>query len=67
MHGVLIEIGAHQEWNGWVIRNNYPVYKERLARCREAFLNRYAKTGEERRQWIQAWPFEDKAHLPTQF
>jgi len=59
MHEVLTEIGAYQGWDGWVNHNNYPVYQERLARCRESFLNRFAKTAEERRQWEQAWPFED--------
>ncbi|KAH9868328.1 hypothetical protein J1614_007400 [Plenodomus biglobosus] len=63
MHEVLTEIGAYQGWDGWVNHNNYDVYKERLARCRENFLNRYAKTEEERKQWVQAWPFEDKTPL----
>jgi hypothetical protein len=65
MHKVLTEIGAYQGWDGWVNHNNYPIYKERLARCREEFLNHYAKTEEERSQWIQAWPFEDKTDPPT--
>jgi hypothetical protein len=64
MHEVLTEIGAYQGWDGWVNHNNYPVYKERLTRCRENFLDRYARTEEERGQWIQAWPFEDKTHTP---
>lgn len=50
MHEVLNEIGAYQGWDGWVNHHNYPVYKERLARCRENFLDRYAKTEEERSQ-----------------
>jgi hypothetical protein len=62
MHEVLTEIGAYQGWDGWVNHEEYPVYKQRLARCRESFLNRYAKNEDERRQWIQAWPFEDKVH-----
>ncbi|KAH8726478.1 kinase-like domain-containing protein [Phaeosphaeriaceae sp. PMI808] len=65
MHEVLTEVGAYQGWDGWVNHNNYPVYRERLSRCRENFLDRHAKTEEERSQWIQAWPFEDKAHPPT--
>jgi hypothetical protein len=65
MHEVLTEIGAYQGWDGWVNHNNYPIYKERLARCREDFLNRYAKTEGERSRWIQAWPFEDKTHAPN--
>ncbi|KAH9204824.1 kinase-like domain-containing protein [Leptodontidium sp. 2 PMI_412] len=65
MHEILTEIGAYQGWDGWVNHNNYPVYKERLAQCRENFLDRYAKTEEERSQWIQAWPFEDKTRPPT--
>ncbi|KAH7384017.1 hypothetical protein DE146DRAFT_636170 [Phaeosphaeria sp. MPI-PUGE-AT-0046c] len=65
MNEVLTEIGAYQGWDGWVNHANYPVYKERLVRCREHFLDRYAKTKEERNQWIQAWPFEDKTHSPT--
>ncbi|KAF1953419.1 hypothetical protein CC80DRAFT_569370 [Byssothecium circinans] len=66
MHEILTEIGAYQGWDGWVNHNDYPVYMERLARCRENFLNRYAKTEEERSQWIQAWPFEDKTYPPTE-
>ncbi|KAF1934824.1 kinase subdomain-containing protein [Clathrospora elynae] len=54
MHEILTEIGAYQGWDGWVNHDNYP-----------NFLNRYAKTEEERSQWIQAWPFEEKAHPPT--
>jgi hypothetical protein len=68
MHEVLTEIGAYQGWDGWVNHSNYSVYKERLARCRENFLDRYAETEEERSQWTRAWPFEDKAdkaHPPT--
>ncbi|KAF2272167.1 phosphotransferase enzyme family protein [Westerdykella ornata] len=65
MHEILTEIGAYQGWDGWVNHSNYPVYKERLARCREDFLNRFARTEEERSQWIQAWPFEDKTHPST--
>lgn len=60
MSEVLTEIGACQGWDGWVNHNNYPVYKERLERCREEFLNRHATSEEERRVWIKAWPFGDK-------
>jgi hypothetical protein len=63
MHEVLTEVGAYQGWDGWVNHNNYPVYKERLVRCREGFLNRHAETEQERSEWIQAWPFEDKVDL----
>ncbi|KAF2746697.1 hypothetical protein M011DRAFT_477924 [Sporormia fimetaria CBS 119925] len=59
MSEVVTEIGAYQGWDGWVNHNNYPVYKERLTRCREDFLNRHAKNEEERRQWGKAWPFKD--------
>jgi hypothetical protein len=65
MHEVLTEIGAYQGWDGWVNHDNYPVYKERLARCREDFLNRHAKTEKERSQWAQAWPFEDQMPTPA--
>ncbi|KAH7364833.1 kinase-like domain-containing protein [Rhexocercosporidium sp. MPI-PUGE-AT-0058] len=65
MHEVLTEIGAYQGWDGWVNHTNYPIYKERLAQGRENFLNRYAKTEEERSQWIQAWPFKDTTHPPS--
>jgi hypothetical protein len=67
MHEVLSEVGAYQGWDGWVNHANYSVYKERLAGCRVGFLNRHARTEEERSQWIQAWPFEDKPHLQTPF
>ncbi|KAG4439211.1 hypothetical protein IFR05_005302 [Cadophora sp. M221] len=63
-HEILTEIDAYQGWDGWVNHTNYSVYKERLARCRENFLDRYAKTEEERSQWIQAWPFDDKTTCP---
>ena len=59
-HDVLSEMGEYDEWDGWVNHKNYKIYKERLARCRESFLSRMAKTEEERSQWIHAWPFEDK-------
>lgn len=65
MHEILTEIGAYQGWDGWINHNNYPVYKERLARCRKNFLNRFARTEEERSQWIQTWPFEDKPLMQT--
>ncbi|KAH7359797.1 phosphotransferase enzyme family protein [Pyrenochaeta sp. MPI-SDFR-AT-0127] len=65
MHEVLTEICAYQGWDGWVNHKNYPVYKERLLRCRENFLDRYAKTEDERSRWIDAWPFKDKPHMPA--
>lgn len=65
MAEVLDEIGAYQGWDGWVNHNNYPIYKERLAKCRESFLSRHAETAEERSQWERAWPFEDKTESPT--
>lgn len=65
MHEILTEIGAHQGWDSWVNHENYPVYKDRLVRLRENFLNRYAATEDERSQWVQAWPFGEKAHQPT--
>lgn len=65
MHEVLTGIGAYQGWDGWVNHNNYPIYKERLSRCRENFLSRYAETEDERSQWSQAWPFQDKILTPT--
>lgn len=67
MNEIVAEIGAYQGWDGWVNHDNYIVYKERLARCRENFLNRYGKTQEERSQRIQAWPFEDGKHPPALF
>ena len=60
MAETLTEIGAYQGWDGWVNHNNYPVYKERLKQCRDEFLDHHAKTEEERNQWVQAWPFQDK-------
>ena len=65
MHKVLTEVGAYQGWDGWVNHSDYPVYNERLARARERFLDRYAQNEEERNQWIQVLPFEDKIHPPT--
>jgi len=64
MGELLTEIGAYQGWDGWVNHNDYHVYQQRLARCRENFLDRYARTEEERRQWDQAWPFQNGQHLP---
>ncbi|KAF2239810.1 phosphotransferase enzyme family protein [Viridothelium virens] len=63
MHDLLTDIGAYQGWDGWVNHDNYEIYKERLARCREEFFNRHAATEGEKRQWAQAWPFEDKPDL----
>ncbi|KAI8939217.1 hypothetical protein NX059_005045 [Plenodomus lindquistii] len=60
MSEVLTEIGVYQGWDGWVNHNDYPVYRERLARCREGFLSRYAESEEQKRQWEQVWPFQDK-------
>ena len=60
MRHALNEMGEYYGWDGWVNYKNYNVYKERLSQCRESFLNRMAKTEEERSQWIHAWPFEDK-------
>ncbi|KAF2461687.1 phosphotransferase enzyme family protein, partial [Lineolata rhizophorae] len=61
MHEVLTEIGVYQGWDGLVNHDNYGAFKERLAQCREKFLDRHAGSDAERRQRAQAWPFEDKS------
>lgn len=53
IHKVLTEIGAYQGWDDWVNHNNYPVYKERLARARDNFPNRYARTEEDRNYYAE--------------
>jgi hypothetical protein len=50
MHEILTDVGAYQGWDGWVNYDDYPVYMERLTRCREDFLNRHAGSEDERRQ-----------------
>lgn len=40
LHEVLTEVWAYQGWDGWVSHGNYDVYKKRLDRCREGFLDR---------------------------
>ncbi|PVH99210.1 hypothetical protein DM02DRAFT_529606 [Periconia macrospinosa] len=60
MAEVVDQIGAYQGWDGWVNHSNYTVYKERLERCRQQFLDRYAGTEEERKAWMRVWPFQDK-------
>jgi hypothetical protein len=39
------------------------MYKERLAECRKRFLDRQAKSEDERRQWEQVWPFRDSEQV----
>ena len=63
MHDLLTDIGAHQGWDGWVNHDNYDICKDRLVRCRKQFFNRHAATEDEKKQWSQAWPFEDKSGL----
>lgn len=60
MAEVVTAIGAQQGWDGWVPHGNYVVFKERLERCREEFLERYAGSEEERRAWMKVWPFQDR-------
>ena len=55
----LSQVGAHQGWDGWVNHNNYEMMKMRLLNCEESFLDQHAKTDEERRLWLEVWPFKD--------
>lgn len=56
----LDQVGAYRGWDGWVNHSNYETMKERLERCREHFLSRHSATNEEKRRWMEAWPFTDR-------
>jgi hypothetical protein len=54
------DLGMYQGWKGWVDSNSYGSLKARFDSCVESFLDQYAKTDEERQQWLQVWPFTDR-------
>ena len=58
------EIGTCRDWTGWTSHEKYPLFMEREARCREKFLERFATTEAERKQWLAVWPFADRPVEP---
>ncbi|PWY83649.1 hypothetical protein BO94DRAFT_547313 [Aspergillus sclerotioniger CBS 115572] len=57
---VLEEIGVYTGWNGAVSPGEYEEAVRRLCLAKERFLDREARTPEERVEWERVWPFEDK-------
>lgn len=57
---VIEELGVYPGWNGAIDPTEYEEICARLARSKERFLEREAKTPMEREAWEKVWPFEDK-------
>ncbi|RAK97435.1 phosphotransferase family protein, partial [Aspergillus ibericus CBS 121593] len=56
---VLEEIGVYPGWTGAVSPGDYEEVVRRLRVAKERFLDREARTAEERVTWERVWPFED--------
>lgn len=56
---VVEELGAYTGWDGAVLPEQYDDMVARLERAKQRFLDREAKTLEERNTWEKAWPFRD--------
>ena len=60
MNQILESLGTvDRGWHGWVKTEDYALYKEKLNRVREQFLDQLSETEEDRAKWLSAWPFKD--------
>jgi mannitol/fructose-specific phosphotransferase system IIA component (Ntr-type) len=56
---VLKEVGAYTGWDGAVSPREYDEIRQRLETAKAGFLDREAKTADERQAWESVWPFQD--------
>ncbi|WEW56950.1 hypothetical protein PRK78_002409 [Emydomyces testavorans] len=56
---VLKEVGAYTGWDGAVSPREYDEIRRRLQSVKARFLDRQAKTAEERKAWESVWQFQD--------
>ncbi|KAK2761259.1 hypothetical protein FQN54_001781 [Arachnomyces sp. PD_36] len=56
---VITEIGAYTGWNGAVSPDEFDEMSRRLDAAKKRFLDREARTAEERVAWESVWPFQD--------
>ncbi|KAL8708512.1 MAG: hypothetical protein Q9225_007589 [Loekoesia sp. 1 TL-2023] len=52
-------LGVPAAWDGAVSNEKYLEMREKLQIVREEFLEFMANDGEERAQWVKAWPYDD--------
>jgi hypothetical protein len=57
MDEIIQGLGAYDGWDGLVSYEDYEARKKLVMDFRGVFLQRMAKTDEEREEWIKAWPF----------
>ena len=46
-------------WHGWVKAEDYALFKGKLEKVREQFLDQLSESEEDRPKWLSAWPFKD--------
>lgn len=49
-----VDRGCH----GWVRAEDYALFKEKLDKVREQFLDQLSEAEEDRPKWLSAWPFK---------
>ena len=60
MTQVLESLGTvDRGWHGWVKAEDYALFKEKLDKVREQFLDQLSESEEDRPKWVSAWPFKD--------
>jgi hypothetical protein len=55
----LTRIGGCRGWDGWVSHEQYDAGKKFMQRYKEEFIAQHSSTEEERRIWLEVWPFPD--------
>lgn len=59
MTQVLESLGTVDKgWYGWVKAEDYALFKEKLEKVREEFLDQLSESEEDRPKWLSAWPFK---------
>jgi hypothetical protein len=58
MANLIEDLRVYSGWNGLVNHGDYDAMKLTLRECKEHFLQHMAETAQERKEWIQAWPFD---------
>ena len=46
-------------WHGWVKAEDYALFKEKLDKVRDEFLDQLSESEEDRPKWLSAWPLKD--------
>ncbi|KAI8934411.1 hypothetical protein NX059_009146 [Plenodomus lindquistii] len=57
---VIGEVGGYTGWDGAVSPEDFDKISERLKEAKERFLDAESRSPEEREQWAEAWPFQDR-------